>query len=227
MKKTTKYALLVASALAVASSAQAQYIYGDLLAGFTGGSGNDTIVDLGQVSSLTLGETWHIGAGLGTQFGVVGASSIAAGSHIYATSADINQFGFTMGNQWTTAKTAVQTIDQGITLGQSRTVAYNDASGTSWYTETAQPTGTSGPTLFFNAFGEDPNAPVGSFGSSTTAYLFDNVNGIATRDSFFSYDTASGNLAFGAVAVPEPSTLSLLGGFGLLALALRRQRIKV
>jgi hypothetical protein len=64
-------------------------------------------------------------------------------------------------------------------------------------------------------------------GSSTTAYLFDNVNGIATRDSFFSYDTASGNLAFGAVAVPEPSTLSLLGGFGLLALALRRQRIKV
>ena len=227
MKKTTKYTLLVASALAVASSAQAQYIYGDLLAGFTSGSGNDTIIDLGQVSSLTLGKTWHIGAGLGTQFGIVGASSIAAGSHIYATSADINQFGFTMGNQWTTAKTAVQTLNQGITLGQSRTVAFNDASGTSWYTETAQPTGTPGPTLFFNAFGEDPNAPVGSVGSSTTAYLFDNVNGVATLDSFFSYDTASGNLAFGAVAVPEPATLSLLGGFGLLALALRRQCIKV
>jgi len=226
MKRTTKYALLAASVLAVAATAQAQYTYGDLLVGFTGGS-QDFIYDLGQVSSLTLGETWHVGASLGTQFGVVGASSIAAGSHIYASSADINQFGFVMGNQWTTAKTAVQTIDQGITVGQSRTVAYNDASGTSWYTETAQPTGTPGPTLFFNAFGEDPNAPVGSFGSSTTAYLFDNVNGTATPDGFLSYDTGSGNLAYGVTAVPEPSTLSLLGGFALLALVLRRQRIKV
>ena len=57
MKRTTKYALLAASTLAVAATAQAQYTYGDLLVGFTGGS-QDFIYDLGQVSSLHVGETW-------------------------------------------------------------------------------------------------------------------------------------------------------------------------
>jgi len=219
MKKTTQYALLVTSALAVASSAQAQYTYGDLLVGFTSGSGNDTIVDLGQFSALTSGETWYVGANLGTQFGVVGASSVAAGSHIYATSADVNQFGFVMQNQWQTAKTGVTTMSQGLTVGQSRTVAYTDA--TSWYTETDQPTGTPGSTLFFNAFGQNPNATAGSL-----AYFFDNVNGTATADNYFDYNSSSGVLGFATTAVPEPATFGLLGGLGLLALALRRQLIE-
>ena len=71
------------------------------------------------------------------------------------------------------------------------------------------------PIYFFN-----PNVS-----ASSTAYLFDNLNsGTVTPDGSFSYDSASGLLAYSAV--PEPSTLSLLGGFGLLALALRRQRMK-
>jgi hypothetical protein len=222
MKRTTKYALLAASVLAVAATAQAQYTYGDLLVGFTGGS-QDFIYDLGQVSSLTLGETWNIGAGLGTQFGVVGASSISAGSHIYATSADSGQNGYVMSGNWSVARANIATLDQGLTVRQSRTTTSSDTTG--WYMQTAQPAGTPGNYLFNNL--DNPNAPVNTYGYETTAYFFDNVNGTATPDSFFSYDTASGNLAFGAVAVPEPTTFSLLGGFGLLALAIRRQLAKV
>jgi len=222
MRKTTKCALLAASALAVAATAQAQnYNYGDLLVGFTGGS-QDFILDLGQASSLTLGEKWNIGANLGTQFGVVGASSISAGSHIFATSSDSAQNSYVMGNNWSVIRSDIATIDQGLTVGQSRTTASSDPTG--WFMQTAQPTGTPG-NYFFNNL-DNPNAPVGVNGYATTAYLFDNVNGSARPDSFFSYDTASGNLAFGATAVPEPGTLSLLGGFGLLALAVRRQFAK-
>src|ERR1035437_6387689 len=73
MKQTTKCALLTASALAVAASDQAgQYVNGDLLVGFSGAT-SDFIYDLGQVTSLSLGQTWNVGAHQGTQFGVVGA----------------------------------------------------------------------------------------------------------------------------------------------------------
>jgi hypothetical protein len=215
MKQTTKYALLAASAFAAAASAQAQYVNGDLLIGFTGGT-SDFIYDLGQASSLTLNQTWNIGPNRGLQFGVVGSQQ--TGRHIYATLFDsVNENSYDPTGLWPNARADITTIAQGLTLGQSRTTDPADTTG--WTFQTAQPPGTAGNTFqndFFN-----PNV----FASST-AYLYDNLNtGTVTPDSFFSYDSASGQLAFGATAVPEPSTLSLLGGFGLLALALRRQRI--
>src|SRR5689334_15689601 len=86
MKATLKLKLLSGACLMIAASVQAQnYVNGDLLVGFSGG-GNDFIYDLGQFSSLHVGETWSLGPGLGTKFGVVGAQ--ATGKHIYATSAD-------------------------------------------------------------------------------------------------------------------------------------------
>ena len=65
----------------------------------------------------------------------------------------------------------------------------------------------------------NPNVSVDS-----TAYFFDNNASGATPDSFFTYDNTSGVLTY-ATAVPEPATFGLLGGFGLLALAFRRQLI--
>jgi hypothetical protein len=67
MKKTYKTMLLAAliahglMAGVTAVQAQATYPTGELIIGFTVGSGNDTVYDLGQVSSLANGETWNLG----------------------------------------------------------------------------------------------------------------------------------------------------------------------
>lgn len=219
MKNTTKFALLMASALAAAAPAQAQQQYsnGDLLAGFAGGS-QDFIYDLGPVSSLTLGQTWNIGPNLGTQFGVVGALLQGANGFIYATSSASDENGLDPSNLYGPARNNVATLAGGtsaLTLGGSRTTVVGDTTGWTYQTITVQPGNT-----FQNNL-DNPNVDV-----SATAYFFqNNNNGTVTPDSFFSYDSASGQLAFGAAAVPEPSTLSLLGGFSLLALALRHQRL--
>jgi hypothetical protein len=219
MRKTPKYALLLASALAVAASAQAQYVNGDLLVGFTGGS-QDFIYDLGQASSLTLGRTWNLGANLGTQFGVLGAQS--TGRHIYATSFDnVNENGFSPANLFFNARADITTIAGGLTVGNSRTTTPTAADWTTgWTYQTAQTAGTPGNTFQNDYF--NPNVSV-----SSMAFLFDNLNdGTVNIASFFSYDSGSGQLAYGVSAVPEPTTFSLLGGLGLLALVVRRKLAK-
>jgi hypothetical protein len=217
MRKTPKYALLLASALAVAASAQAQYVNGDLLVGFTGGS-QDFIYDLGQASSLTLGRTWNVGANLGTQFGVLGAQSILTDKHIYATSFDsVNENGFSPANLFFNARADITTIAGGLTVGNSRTTTPTDQTG--WTYQTAQAAGTPGNTFQNDYF--NPNVNV-----SAMAYLYDNLNsGTVTAAGFFSYNSSSGQLAYGVTAVPEPTAFSLLGGMGLLALAVRRKLV--
>jgi len=218
MKNTSRYALLMASALVVAASAQAaQYANGDLLLGFSGGS-QDFVYDLGPVSSLTTGQTWNVGANQGTQFGVVGAFLQGSTGLIYSTSSANDENALDPSNLYGPARNNIATLAGGttaLTLGESRTTTVGDTTGWTYQTVTVQPGNT-----FQNNF-ENPNADV-----SALAYFFENNNdGTVTADSFFSYNSASGQLAYGAIAVPEPTTLSLLGGFALLALAWRRQRI--
>ena len=217
MRKTPKYALLLASALAVASSAQA-YVNGDLLVGFTGGS-QDFIYDLGQASSLTLGQTWNLDANLGAQFGVLGVQN--TGQHIYATSFDsLNENNFAPTGLFPNARADIATIAGGLTLGNSRTTtqaAFDWTTG--WTYQTAQAAGTPGNTFQNDYF--NPNVSVAS-----NANLYDNLNnGTVTPLSFFSYNPYSGQLAYGVTAVPEPTTIGL-GGLGLLALAVRRKLAK-
>jgi hypothetical protein len=219
MKQTTKYALLAASALAVAATAQAgQYLNGDLLVGFSGGT-SDFIYDLGQVTSLSLGQTWNVGAHQGTQFGVVGALLQGSSAFIYASSAANDQNGVDPSNLYGAARNNIATLAGGtsaLTLGGSRSTDAGDTTGWTYQTVTIQPGNT-----FQNNFA-NPNADV-----SATAYFFENNNnGTVTADSFFSYDSASGQLAYGAVAVPEPASALLFVGLGLLAVALRRQLSK-
>ena len=96
MKTFIKTMLVAAATVAALSTAQAQTIYaqGDLLAGFTWGSGNDLIVDLGQASALVNGQQWNVGALLsaagqssvnGVEFGVIGVSASGATKTIYST----------------------------------------------------------------------------------------------------------------------------------------------
>jgi hypothetical protein len=212
MKKTSKYALLTASVLAVAASAQA-YSNGDLLIGFTGGS-SDFIYDLGNVSLLSQGESWTIGSSLGAQFGVVGA--LNSGSQIFATSSDSAENAYNYSTAFFNLdKANIGTIAGTLTAGQSRTTTPADTTG--WTYMTAEPPGTPGNTLQNNMF--NPNVDVG-----LTAYFFDNNASGPTPDGSFTYDTANGVLTYSAV--PEPATFGLLGGFGLLALAFRRHLIK-
>jgi hypothetical protein len=210
MNNIRKVILSAVAALGVAIPAQAQYVNGDLLAGFTGGS-SDFILDLGQFSSLTLGKTWNVGANAGTAFGVVGALNL--GQIIFATSSSSTENGFNPQGLFTSTRADVATLAQGsLTAGLSATLA--PSLTYSWTYQTAQPPGTPGKSFendFFN-----PNVNVGS-----TAYFFGNANnGTMAPDNAFTYNSVSGQLSYNAI--PEPGTLSLLAVMGVAGLAVRR-----
>ena len=210
MNDIRKVMLSAAAALAVAVSAQAQYVNGDLLAGFTGGP-SDFILDLGPYSGLSLGQTWTVPANLGTEFGVVGALNF--GQVIFATSSDRAENGFNPQGLFTGARADVATLAQGsLSAGLSATLT--PSLTYSWTYQTAQPAGTPGKSFendFFN-----PNVSAGS-----TAYFFGNANnGTVEAENAFTYNNVSGQLTYSAV--PEPGTVSLLAVMGLVGLAVRR-----
>ena len=213
MKNLSKFAFLAVSALALAASANAAYVNGDLIAGFTGG-GTDVIFDLGQASALFPGETWTISLGTQTDFGVVGA--LTSGRHIFATSADSAEDGWVQSGQYQTARGNILSLGGGtLTAGNSVTPSSSDS--TSWTFQTAQPAGTPGNTFQNNYF--NPNVPL-----SSTAFVFNNVDGTTTPMGSFSYDAPSSTLTF--QPAPEPGTYALLGLGGVLALAFRRKSVK-
>ncbi len=212
MKHIKTAVLSTAAALGMAASAQAQYVNGDLLVGFSGGA-SDFILDLGPYSSFTPNKTWSVGSNLGTEFGIVGA--LNSGQHIYATSADKTENGFSPLGLFIGARADVATLGNGLTLGASRTASPADT--TSWTYQTARPADPPGKS-FQNDF-SNPNV-----NADTTAFLFDNANdGTVTPINSFSYDSVAGTLKY--QVVPEPATLSLLGLGGLLAFAARRKLI--
>jgi hypothetical protein len=217
MKNLSKFAIVAASALVVASSAHATYSNGDLLVGFDGNS-TDYVYDLGKFANLTQGETWNVGSyfglnNLGTDFGVVGASANAAAT-IYATSAN-SASTFNTGNDYQNAKANVSTINGSITAPNTG-ITTASTSTASWATMTDS---TAPGNYFYNNY-QNPNVAVGS-----TAYFYvGGPSAAVSADSYFTYNSTSGVLQFGqAVAAPEPTTYGILAGVGLLALALRRQ----
>jgi hypothetical protein len=201
MKHNAKFGFIAGAALALVGSAQASYHNNDLLVGFDGNS-SDFIYDLGQYSTLTYGETWTVGANLGTDFGVIGASANAA-SLIYVTSPSVNQNNFAQGNNYQNTKANVALAAGLLTgAGQSRTTAPSDTTG--WTYLTDQPSGTPGNTFFNNYY--NPNVS-----TSSSAYFFVNsaneTAGVLT--GVFTYNSSTGILTYNRPPASAPAQVTL------------------
>jgi len=221
MRKQIKLAALaVATGLVAASAQAASYPNGDLIVGFTSASGNDFVYDLGSESSLVNLDSWDLSSYLGSftltsvNWGVIGDST---SSHTLYTTTDgsYTPATFTSSGLVTKLNGATQTIYNNFSAsGAGNSASIDSSSSSSWNIETLNP-GT-GPNQYQNAY-ENPNA-VGEV--SDILYSVQNNGSDPATVGYFSLGSA-GVLTFDAV--PEPSTIGLLTGAGLLMVALRNK----
>jgi hypothetical protein len=211
--------MLAAVALGAAVSAQAAAYNGDLIIGFTAGSGNDFEFDLGQQSSLTGGQTFDLhtqlsGFNLSTvNWGVVGTQLVGANHFSWSTANSTPLAGLAA---WSKVNTAVGTI-YGLGFagtGPGDSSSPSSADPASWNQEMLQGTIS---TQYRNVY-VNPN----TVGTGTANFLAVTAGASGTTSTIgtFTLDN-TGMLTF--TAVPEPSTYGVLAGMGLLALCLRRQ----
>ncbi len=230
MKKTIKIITLATAALAAASAAQADWNYdGDIVLGFSRGTGNDVLFNLGPASGLPTG-----GAGVDLSslinnslladftgsFKFGAAASDWTSSIIYST--DVPGGGIPAainGGNFNTAAASLYNTGGLITGGDSATVAFTDPAG---WTGNMVPTPDLSGSGFWSAYG-DVN---GTFGSSPTIldfYKAADTMPVEMLGTFtLSRDGADFSLGYVSV-VPEPTTFGLLAGAGLLVLSLRRR----
>jgi hypothetical protein len=224
----------VGAALTVASVSNAQNTAynGDVLIGFTAGSGNDVIYDLGSVASLSNGETFPGltsllgGYNLSTvKWGVVGNTLNAGGrstdNQIYtSTAANAITPGSISSSTYASAQTAVAAIYSGFPAagaGNSLSIAANSSSGNSWYEQTVSPSLT---TQYKNAYGD----PTVTGTTSAALWSIDDQGGATVEVGTFTLN-GSGSVTFNATAVPEPTAFALLACSGVVAIAIRRRLI--
>jgi hypothetical protein len=229
MNISYKLALLAALGLAGTLAAQAQsinssYVTGDLLVGvYDPTVANTEVVDIGSFSSLQNGETWDLSSLLtsagfsstlnaASQFGVVGYQTVvgSTGDSIYST--DASQPPSLLRNTRFTAMPDVNTL--GLNEGAQLIPSPYINPGVDWYSETLAG---SSSTLFAD-IGYQVNATVGN-----AAQLWTTVanNSTPSQDSTFTLNPSTEVLTYGTV--PEPSTLGLFGGAGVLLLAFRNK----
>jgi hypothetical protein len=250
MKKLTIAVLLFGGAILASQSAFGQFIGNDLYMGFqnsAGGAASDYIINLGAASSI-VGSSSVVN--LSSDFSlsdyntVLGTSSsmfagVVGGSNgnppdLYATQLRSGGAGVPS----VAGSTSPGTFYKGDLL-----VGYNDLSQLSLV---APPAGSSvldttkawvsyvEPTFANSTFYGDTGINPDSSGSPSTVLYEDlwyNSNSSTslkqpfTYEGYFTLDLtgSSPSLTFTPTAVPEPATLGLLGGAGLLLLAFRRR----
>ena len=208
--------------MALAASAHAAIYNGDLLIGFTSGSGNDLIYDLGSPSSLYNGQQWDLSSlvssfNLNTvQWGVAGSQKIGGIGNLWATTTGLTVASQLPGNpQWAGPDTAIKSIGSAFTtLGEGNSItppSGGAGSDNSWYVQTV-----SGPltTDYINNYDSPNNTGIGS----ASLYHVVADNSPASLAGTLSLDSG-GKLTLSVV--PEPSVLSLVTGLGLLAVSFR------
>ena len=223
MKKLYKAALLAVLGLASVSAIQAAtYPLGDLIIGFTAGTGNDVIYDLGAESSLVNGQTWNLSSLLSSysslstvSWGVIGDNT--GTPRVAWTTTGGSAANTYLGNTaWNNLNNATKALYQNFSAagaGQSLSIAVGDPS--SWNTETISGALT---TDYVNAY-ENPNV-TGLVSDSFWSVL--NDGSAPTLLGGFKLDS-TGTVTFNTVSVPEPATYGMLAGAGLLMVSLRNQ----
>ncbi len=234
MKNTLYTMALVTAALAAVSGAQAQtWNYdGDIVLGFSRGTGNDVLFNLGRASGLASGDLSSYiddallaanGYTTGFKFGA--AASDWSNSVLYSSKpsgapapAEVNG-GFTV--------PAAALFNTGAFIvgpGNSATAPFSDLNG--WTKNMVTPEDLSG-SGFWTAYG-DVNATYS--GSPTVLDFYSAVDTMPVEQiGTFTLSNVDGDFSLSYAAftpVPEPSTVGLLAGAGLLALGLRRRLAK-
>jgi hypothetical protein len=201
------------AALSVASPLRAQNntpYNGDLIVGFTTGSGNDLVYDLGRPSSLTNGQIWNLNSLISqydlasVKWGVVGNTLNPGGrstdNKIYSTLATNALVpGSISSSTYAAAQTAVAAIYSGFPspgAGSYLSVAANAISQNSWYEQTVSPSLTS---QYRNAYG-NPNV-AGT--TSAALWLIDDQGAPSTVLGTFSLG-ASGVVTYHQSSVSAP-----------------------
>jgi hypothetical protein len=229
ISRTVKGAVLAGIAVAAVSSAQAQYASlggayasGDAVAGFTTGSGNDLIVNLGAISSLANGEQWNLSTLLGTGSGDAGFSSL--------NSLDWGVLGIVgSGRNFTSYSTVLPVGPSGVNASDSgelntlfgginNSEVISASGSTSWYNnvQTANSGNSSAPYSYLLGSADSITPASGTFDQDAKWYA-----GTGAQPEGFSL-SSSGILTYGT-AVPEPGTYGFFAGVGMLLLAVRRQ----
>jgi len=243
LKTTLKGALLAGLAAAAVNSAQAQYAplggpytTGDALAGFTTGSGNELIVNLGSIGSLYSGEEWNLdtlltGGGFANlnnlNWAVLGSTGLSGS---YYSTFQLQTFGNPNSGQDIGELTTLFGSG-GASIGSSGYAVQSTALAYSWANQVSG----SGPgspyaTAPLSILGGSPDTTTPGSGSFTfaqdSATWFTEGPSGSQQTYGFSLDN-SGELLYGVAPVPEPATLSILSGAGLLLLAFRRRLARV
>lgn len=223
MKRQVRVALLAAAALAVVASTRAATYTGDLLIGFTSQSGNDFILDLGQASTLTSGQSFNLSSQLSgfnlstVHWGVIGDRNVGGVRTAWTTIGAGSPNTIANLSIWGSIDTATKSIYQNFAVGGANdqfTIGATDDN--SWNQQTINGSLT---TQYHNAY-EDPN-----FVGTGSANFYSLVANGSAANPLGTFTLSSGGiLTF--TAVPEPSTYGILAGVGLLALSLRRQFAK-
>jgi hypothetical protein len=250
MNNIIKGALLAAAGLAVTATAQAQYTYNSdhLLLGFTKpGSTGDLVIDLGSASSINAG-VWgaaatdlnlngNTGYGSASAFqsqlnslygtmntlnwGVVGGHyNNAANTAIFST-VPTGAAAPPKGAAWGPATSAIDTAGGAITAGNQVVVDHTQGYGNSWSEMVSPGTLTANFASEYN----DPSSSTPSTFATGVNYQSEDLykvvpNSTPQYEGTFTLGS-DGSLSF--TPVPEPSTCSLLAGFGVLAMIMRNR----
>lgn len=223
MTKLYKAALLAAVGLVGIPAAQAATYNGDLLVGFTSGSGNDYIYDLGAPSSLTDGQTWALGSDLAAytlstvNWGVIGDQKISGTGYLWSTTDGASANTLAGIAAWGNVDTGVRSIYSNFgTAGAGNSLTIGSTDDNSWYQQTING---ALPLQYVNTY-LNPNV-VGLTSDTLYSVVANGSSPVAIGT--FTLDN-TGTLTYNAIApVPEPSSLALLGGGALLMAALRKK----